>query len=438
MHFDILTEIFSICLDSTSINIRDAQSSLILRDLPPRPFARVCRHWRSAVLSSPKLWAHWSISLRIQSMNNAENTEANVIFDAAQRFIEERLLRSGTATLDFEFKLEVGGPDNSGRLLARLDALVSLLVAQQARWAHASLSILNNGAWGDGAFGKRWALVPARMQNLKALTLSGHRYLKSLRPRTVASNSASSRTLDLLRVDFASIRSCKVWLSRFPLLRSFRAHVMHSGGDVDVGHMVLPALRTVHLTCHASVSGGNGSAPMLALLLNSMTCGALERLTVHGQLSNGASVGALNSFLERSAPSALSTLILQGVSAGDVLPCLEHLIGLSSLHIRCTDTADSGIVNVLAGRRVCPLLEHLSLMDIEAPDEDFTRLITSRWNTVPRMLKTVRLTRCFATFDWQHPQRLRDGLPPSWFNVNLCMEEGLVLECLSIFDYELM
>ncbi|KAJ7160090.1 hypothetical protein C8R46DRAFT_956256, partial [Mycena filopes] len=101
---DVLLEIFAACLPSTHNALIDpAEAPLLL--------GRICRLWRNAAYSTPRLWS----SIHIPSLHSDEAPPEAV--QALDRVVEAWLERSATCPLSVSFT-EYAGPSDTGNARA--------------------------------------------------------------------------------------------------------------------------------------------------------------------------------------------------------------------------------------------------------------------------------------------------------------------------------
>ncbi len=385
---DVLADILWFCFDPSYASVTSATAIRSLSDIAPRPYLGVCRQWRDVAHYACKLWAQWEIFIIVGGGHSSFDEEK--MFKAVNSFIKDSIARSGNATMHFYLRVAIGSLVKV--YSAQLAALVGLLVECQSRWEHTLIDFY------PCHFRRSipLSLAPRQLHRLRDLDIAGDWHLMDL--HVSGMDRISIPTLNHLSLSRASLKSCKIWLSICPNLTTFTGCI-ESGDDVDVGHLHLVSLKAMELKCLFRIKHVERFA-VLGSLFDSMTCRALERFGMRqlkGEDNGGGFEHSIERFMERSQHQ-LSTLSIHSIDSVVLLPSFRGWPSISTLHI-CCEREESPILRYLTSEDICPTLASVSIAGVASSNEEYVNFITSRWNSVPRMLQTVRFVGCYSLLD---------------------------------------
>ena len=315
---ELLEEIFLLCVRSCS----DAKSPRG----PPWVFGKVCRRWRSVVLSAPQLWSV------IPPLSCLTGTGVGISNDSSYlKLLSTSLRLSRTFPLRFELSLR----SNAEPVCPVLDVIsphmnhcqslkISTTAADLPHLDQAfrgiscsmrSLTICLEGT--SDAFADYQSLSTFQLSpNIRDLRFSG--------PGFYGSHRAGSPLMhSWLRIPWSNLTS---FVGDHLRVQYVTDLLYHSPSLVECSFTLLIAFGTNHFT---TVDHGNlrslalsEASELSSGFLDYLTLPSLATLSI--PLASGVTVGSITSFFVRSSCS-LSTLKLTGVALNDMIPLLASL-----------------------------------------------------------------------------------------------------------------
>ena len=320
---ELLEEIFLLCVRSCS----DAMSPLE----PPWVFGKVCRRWRSVVLSAPQLWSV------IPPLNIWTGTGIGMSSNNDYlKLLSTSLRLSRTFPLCFELSLQGSNPESVCPVLnvisPHMNHCQSLkifttagylpLLDQTFRGTSCGMRSLTIGLQGTSdAFADYQSLSTFQLSpNIRDLRFSG--------PWLSQSHLAGSPLMhSWLRIPWSNLTS---FVGDNLQVQYVTDLLHHAPSLVECSFTSLIAFGTSHFTAvdHSSlysfgVSGSStGDGVLSSGFWDHLTLPSLATLSI--PLTSGVTVGSITSFFVRSSCS-LSTLKFTGVALNDMTPLLASL-----------------------------------------------------------------------------------------------------------------